>query len=569
MIPDTRASRRAILIFAAALIAYAIVILITGGFILDTPWGTLTSRAAIRPFIAGGLVLLFYRVRLGQHWPTDTAPLHRVTWPPLIAGAASVTAVAVGVAFTTTIAGGPDASGYVSQADLLARGALTLTPPAWLPAATWPGAAFSAAAVGYMPSPDATRFVPTYAPGLPLLMAAVQLAAGADAVFYVVPILGGVLVWATWLIGKGLGDGWAGASAAILMLASPIFVLMLLQPMSDVPAAAFWALSLAAALRQRPASAGVAASVAILIRPNTVVLAAVPLLILLVDERRGRVRCCAIFTATIVPAAAAIGLLLRHYFGSPFHTGYGSLEALFGFDRVAFNATHYARWFLNSQTALPLLGVIAPAFQPDLSSRLRTALVVVGFPSAVLVLYLLYEFVMPEDVWMYLRFLLPAYPSLMVGFAIVMLAVSRRAKQWFFVRVACALLIWWVAVHGWQYARDSSVFGFEAEEQRYARAAAYARSLPPTSVIVSLAHSGTLRFYAGREVLRFDALGGEALDAALAFFEARGKAVFLIGDLWEINLFGERFAGTEALRRVEAKRPLDLDGTLAYALTRE
>jgi hypothetical protein len=564
----TAAGRRSILTVAAALVAYALVIVITGGFVVETPWGDVTSRAAIRPFIAAGLILLFYRVHLAQHWHSDIAPLARVPWPPAIAASAAITAVVVGSVFGTTIAGGPDASGYVSQAAMLARGELALSPPAWLAGATWPGAALSAAAVGYTPSPDATRLVPTYSPGLPLIMAAIQLAAGPAAVLYVVPILGGVAVWATWLIGKALGDQSAGAIAAVLMLVSPIFLLLLLTPMSDVPAAAFWALSLAASLRGRSAWAGLAASIAILIRPNTVALAAVPLLVLL-THGSGRVIRTMVFAAATVPAAAAIGALLWHYYGSPLHSGYGSAGALFGFDRVAVNATQYARWFVDSHTALPLIGLIAPAVHPNTPARVRAFLVLTVFPCAVLALYLLYEFVIPADAWAYLRFLIPALPLLMVGMAIVVLKIWRRAEKWFVVGVACVILVGWAAVHALQYGRDTRVFGFKASDQRYARAVAYAQSLPQNSVLVSLGHSGPLRFYAGRDVLRFDALDGDAIDAAVAYLEARGHKVFFVGDPFEVGSFKQRFAGTNTLRRLEIAPPTDLGGAVAYVLSRD
>jgi 4-amino-4-deoxy-L-arabinose transferase-like glycosyltransferase len=400
-------------------------------------------------------------------------------------------------------------------------------------------------------------------------MAAFHLVAGPTAVLYVVPILGGLTVWATWLIGKGLGDQSAGAIAAVLMLMSPIFVLMLLTPMSDVPAAAFWSLSLAASLRRRTLWAGLAASVAILIRPNTVLLAAVPLLVVLTQERRGRVLRTAIFAGAIAPAASVIGLLLWHYYGSPLHSGYGSLGELFGFDRVAVNAEQYADWFFDSQTALPLIGLVAPAVHWNRTSRIRAFLVLTVFPCAVLALYLLYQFVIPADAWAYLRFLIPALPLLMVGFAIVVLELSRRAKKWSIVRATCAVLIWWAAVHGLQYAREHEVLGFKALDQRYARAVTYAQALPQTSILVSLGHSGPLRFYTGRDVLRFDSLNGKDIDIAIAYFESRGEKLFFIGDLFEVDFFREWFAGTEALDRLQSVPPVDLGGAVAYPLSRE
>jgi 4-amino-4-deoxy-L-arabinose transferase-like glycosyltransferase len=78
--------------------------------------------------------------------------------------------------------------------------------------------------------------VPTYPPGLPLVMAAAQRLAGEGAVHAVVPLQGGVAVWLTFLLGRRLGGARAGLAAALLLASSPVFLAAAVRPMSDLPA---------------------------------------------------------------------------------------------------------------------------------------------------------------------------------------------------------------------------------------------------------------------------------------------------------------------------------------------
>ena len=104
------------------------------------------------------------------------------------------------------------------------------------------------------------------------------------AVFYVVPLLGGVAVWATYLMGTTVAGPMVGLAAAVLLATSPVFLYQLMSPMSDVPVTAWWALCLALLpLKRRDATlaAGLFAGIAILTRPNLVPILCVPGLFLL------------------------------------------------------------------------------------------------------------------------------------------------------------------------------------------------------------------------------------------------------------------------------------------------
>src|SRR4029079_15058231 len=124
------------------------------------------------------------------------------------------------------VAAAADAYGYLSQADLWAAGELVVHQP-FAAKMTWPNATASLAPLGYRPhtaNPADKDVLPIYSPGLPMLMAIFKLIGGHRAVFFVVPLLGGLAVWATYLIGARLAGPPVGASAAVLLAASPTFL---------------------------------------------------------------------------------------------------------------------------------------------------------------------------------------------------------------------------------------------------------------------------------------------------------------------------------------------------------
>ena len=113
-----------------------------------------------------------------------------------------------------------------------------------------------------------------------MTMALFERLGGSRAVFWVVPLLGGVAVWAAYLLGRSVAGPWCGALAAVLLASSPAFLFQLTcAPMSDLAAAAWWTLALALLFSGTNVAAlgsGVVAAIAILTRPNLVPLAIVP-----------------------------------------------------------------------------------------------------------------------------------------------------------------------------------------------------------------------------------------------------------------------------------------------------
>src|SRR2546422_823155 len=131
------------------------------------------------------------------------------------------------------------------------------------------------APAGHIPSPTVRgAAVPMCPAGLSIAMAPFAYVGAAfrrpDAVFAVVPLFGALLVWSVYLLGARFSKR-VGLASALLAACSPAFLFQLMQPMSDVPAAALWVLAAALATSRRPQApllAGLGPRAGLLVGPN-------------------------------------------------------------------------------------------------------------------------------------------------------------------------------------------------------------------------------------------------------------------------------------------------------------
>jgi hypothetical protein len=284
--------------------------------------------------------------------------MFRATALTILAGAVLLTAFRWG----SFVAGGSDSACYAIQAVRWAqvlRHPLTasMQPPDPLAlVAPWPDAAATVAPTGHVASRTApAASVPICAAGLSMAMAPLYLAGGPPLMFAVVPIFGVALVLATYALGTRFNTR-VGVAAACLVTASPAFLYQVVQPMSDVPAAALWVAAVACATgtkRNHATLAGLATSGAVLMRPNLVPLGmAIGLYLLLRPERSpsARLRAGLTYAAWSAPGCLVVALIQRYFYGSPFASGYGSFDALFAVSHVMPNLRRYAAWLWGAQT---------------------------------------------------------------------------------------------------------------------------------------------------------------------------------------------------------------------------
>jgi hypothetical protein len=537
----TGRQRAVVLLAAGAAGALAAFTVMYGGVDFRVAGLPIRSRSWERPAaVAAALVLVaLYGVRR-QVASFAWRALGHLPW------AAVCWAAAAGLVYGTHAAGGADSYGYVSQATLLAEGRLTeRLPPD--EAFGWPNVPATLTPLGFTQGRSPEILAPIYPPGFPLLLAPFALVSP-GAVFLLVPLCAAAVVFLAWRIGRELGEPVAGGLAALLVALSPTFLYQAVQPMSDVPVTACWlgALWLARGPRLSGAiGAGVAASLAIQVRPNLA-----PLALLVVAAAgtaaapaSGRRRGLACAAAT-VPGVVLLGAIQFVRYGSPLASGYGPFGDLFALANVAPNLARYPRWLVETHTPFVWFWLLAPLWIVRTAAAVKPfAWLCYAFCLAVTAAYLPYVYFQPQE-WFYTRFLLPALPlMLLLGCAVAIDLLRRLLPRAAVVPVAAclaaALAVWCgLRVHA------LGVFELRASEQKYPAAGAFVRErLPASAIVLAMQHSGSLRYYSGRRTLRWDLLDPHALDAAVAAVRASGHEPFAVLDRVEVAEFRSRFAG--------------------------
>src|SRR5262249_7940292 len=132
----------------------------------------LRSRDPFRALVGGLIVLLVYAGFFRREAERDFDRLIGLVRAraALIAATAALLLGVHGVALGTFTAGGSDSYGYVSQAYGWASGVLPRATPLTIDL-PFPDSDLMQAPLGYKIGPASHTLVPTYSPGLPLLMA--------------------------------------------------------------------------------------------------------------------------------------------------------------------------------------------------------------------------------------------------------------------------------------------------------------------------------------------------------------------------------------------------------------
>ena len=472
----------------------------------------------------------------------------------LIASAAAAALFVAGIAWGTFAAGGSDSSCYLNQAHLFRSGTTHIEQPLIIDA-PWPAAEWTFTPAGHVPSTVRRDFiVPICPPGLPLAMAVASLIPRGE--FVVVPLCGALAVWLTFVLGRRLDSARTGAAAAVLLACSPSVLFQVVQPMTDVPAMAWWLLATVLAIgaregEARPLAAGLATSMAVLTRPNLI-----PLAIVLIGwyvaqafrPANAALKRCATqviwFVAGLAPGLALLAVLQTKMYGSPIATGYGPAQDLFQTANVFENLGLYGRWLVETHSLLILLAVAAPFA----TRRRAEACLGLGLAATTLALYLPYRVF---DDWSYVRFLLPALPWLVVLSVMVIDRIASRfvpARAGAVVAVVVVLLgARWITV-----ARQRSAFDLVRLERHFAEAGMFAaQRLPDRTAVLTVRHSGSVHYYAQRPIVSWDTLEPGALDRALAFLRERGLVPILLLDIAEESTFRARFEAASPIGRLD------------------
>ena len=378
----------------------------------------------------------------------------------------------------------------------------------------------------------ASMQAPTYPPGLPLLMAIPHAIAGINGASAVVIASAAIAVVATALIASQLAGSVAAVIAAVLLGFTPVFVYQSIQPMSDVPVTAAWMLCFVLLGRRGGALdelAGIACALAVLIRPNLAPLAIVPLFL---AHRK------IAFSIPVAIAGVFLAVVQQTWYGSPLRSGYGSAEELFALSNIGANASRYFGWTLATAPVM-LFGVIG--FWRVRKERIAQAMA--AFGVLVVASYLVYAVF---DDWSYLRFLLPALAVLAIFAAAELSAWLTKWPVVVRVPLLFALLLG-VTAYNVFTARTLGTFRLADQLERVEAVGSYINAnVPASAVILSGEQSGSMRYYTGRPILRWEAASPAALTTAIASLEERGRPVYIVLDAWENEPFTAKFAAVPA-----------------------
>ena len=425
---------------------------------------------------------------------------------------------------TSFSAGGSDSSGYVNGARLLAHGRAhePIRGLARLGLSSDFAAVFTP--LGYTAARQPGAMVPSYPPGLPLHMALASLLAGWNSgPFLVSPIAGLACLALLYLLGRELQLPPLLALAGCALLAfAPTFVFQTLQPMSDALATAWALAAVLAAYRARgrsalwAAAAGAAFGLGVLVRPTNV-LVLFPLLLALPPRARSWLS----FAAGGVPFAVFHFLYSAAAFGSPWTTGYRSLlsegMALRNFPA---RARHYGYWIARLSSPLVPIGWLTVA--ADRRAPLRDRAVLLSWFAAFFLFYSFYE---TYDAWWYTRFLLPAFPALILGALVAArdFVISRGswAGRWR-MAFAGALVVAALAFEV-LFVAGERVHKFSKGERIYPEACAVARRrVPSQGIVVSMQMSGALHYYTDATYAMWNWLLPERFEQLRVSTESRG-----------------------------------------------
>jgi hypothetical protein len=549
-----RTTARAWVWVVVALAAWSFVTWATGGFFLEWRGLRVSSRDPIRPLLVAAVVVAWAFWRHGRVGVARDLDIIRVDidfdrWAPPLALILSLATVAIGVTWTTRTAGGADSWSFVSQAKLWADGNLIVEQPI-VSQVPWPHADRSFTPLNYTQVKDRPAIVSIAAPGYPMLMAAFS-PIHPDAIFWVVPLSGGLLVGMSFLLGRALGGSAVGLLTCALVATSPAVLFQLVAPMSDVVVAAFWVAALVIAIPNRRETwlgAGTVSSLAILTRPNTAPIAAVFAIAAFwnwrdqggaqtMRERLWKVVAYGTGTVPGVLSAAAINTAL---YGGPFQSGYGTAANLYSVQNLLPNTWRYFSWLLSSETPFVLLALAVPFVIRDRATR-RLA---VFSGLCAFATWFCYVFYLVFNDWWYLRFVLTAFPCILglASLSFVWLArkIPPAARTPAVLMLLVPLLVWRI-----DYATDAGAFRSWKHERRYIDAGRLVnRRLEPNAILYSGQHSGSLRYYGHRLTIRWQSFDPTWFDRSIQILKDMGYKPYIVVEDGEREDFRQALGGS-------------------------
>jgi len=404
--------------------------------------------------------------------------------------------------YAASYASGSDASGYFNSARLLAEGRFEASPRVPFGRQHTEFGLMTFQPLGFIIAEDVARMAPTYPTGLPLHLVAAARIAGwrhAATAVNIFAALGTGLVFLALARRLGLSLEWASVGLLLLWL-SPLVLFTALQPMSDLLALLWSLTALYAALRSRgdwrwSLLAGLAAALAVLVRPTNALLV-LPLAVALGTDYRRHLG----LVLGGLPGAVFFLYYNWRAYGSPLTTGYGDVATAFRTGYAPHNLAHFARWIPTLLSPL----VAAALAAPWVPAARRRELAVLGLWAVLLTGFYAFYYHSGET-WWYLRFILPVFPALLLTALVAGQSLWSRLPSPLWSRAVLAAVLVFAAVWQVRLNRSLEVLGIPASEATYLHAADWAEAhLPPGAAVFCMQVSGAFYYYTEFLLIRWD-----------------------------------------------------------------
>jgi hypothetical protein len=150
---------------------------------------------------------------------------------------------------------------------------------------------------------------------------------------------------------------------------------------------------------------------------------------------------------------------------------------------------------------------------------------------------------MPFRDWWYLRFVLTIFPFLFILLGAALAGLFRAAPA--AIAVPALTVVLALALNftlGFTIRLGALRVG-EGEERYTAVARFIDRELPPNAIVLSMQHSGTIRFYSARMTVRYEYIPEYRFKSSLEWLTRNGFRPYILLEEWEIPRWRLHFVG--------------------------
>jgi hypothetical protein len=430
---------------------------------------------------------------------------------------------------SAAVAAGPDSSGYLNSAKLMAAGEFRTelrVPPEIQSQPEFKTAHFSP--LGFKLFPHHPDLVPSYPTGLPLHFAAAGMILGWETGPFLVQLLAAAAaVGLCYMTGRELGLHYILAAAGAAILACfPVFIFTSIQTLSDTLATTWTLAALFCGLRAGTsrgwaAGCGAAFAMAVLVRPTNLLLAPGLMVLIGFDVKR-----LGFFLAGGLPGALWLGLYNHHLYGGALQSGYGNALEAFALHYGLPTAAHFGKWLALLLPAVLLLLPFVALSRRETRTRGLLALALVF--TIITGVYLFYD--VSHDVWWCLRFILPAVAALIPAGLLGLEALARGpGARWprAFRVVAASVLVLWAAGASWYWTRQLHILYVPMYERAYGEMARIVRDrVPAHGIVVCSVMTGSLYYHTSLPTLVYDSITPEEFRRYVALARGAGRPIY-------------------------------------------